>query len=532
MPAQGDQQLIASLYEALAAGPLDVMQILGALRARAASLVGQREGRVHALLQELLRRGEIHVVDSIGSGLARYARGPAEGTRAVAPTPSDEAGDFHRRAQRMAAGVRAPADRARITKDIDAHLARLAKKDRLSAFGSARNVRHLLRRTDRGRPVVLFPAGAGDYVRKFLVEEGPWILMAILAFLVIRAFLAEVFFIPSSSMVPTLLEGDRVVVVKPGAKGRMPERWSIVTFDRGGTTFVKRVIGLGGESVLLLGGDPYIDGELLVRPDDLRADLRTPYKTWALGSSPSASEWSEREDGSGRTFEYAGPTLWSGGFDATGRARFAADVPLRDVYATLEAERPSGGMVGLRLDFVPQSDASSKAHLALSVSDTGIGLTRSSVTAPNDIVIETLGGTVPAGRTVIHLAYVDGEVMAHVEGGPRVTRRLEPDQRPPRGTVVRPGFSLAGGASPRRLQLDRDHHYTLVGQRAVPKRTGDEDAEAYAHPVPEGTVFLLGDNSYSSKDCRFRDVGDIPVESLIGPVLFRIWPPTRIGTVR
>ena len=43
--------------------------------------------------------------------------------------------------------------------------------------------------------------------------------------------------------------------------------------------------------------------------------------------------------------------------------------------------------------------------------------------------------------------------------------------------------------------------------------------------VPEGSVYLLGDNRGNSVDSR--DLGAVPVERLEGRVLVRLWPPVR-----
>jgi signal peptidase I len=45
--------------------------------------------------------------------------------------------------------------------------------------------------------------------------------------------------------------------------------------------------------------------------------------------------------------------------------------------------------------------------------------------------------------------------------------------------------------------------------------------------VPKGEYFLLGDNRSSS--CDSRTWGAVPRNSLIGPVIFTYWPPTRIS---
>ncbi len=111
-------------------------------------------------------------------------------------------------------------------------------------------------------------------------------MIAILVALFIRSFLWEPFNIPSGSMKPTLLVGDYLFVSK-GAygysrysfpfgiipiEGRMnardPQRGDIVVFKLPSNTsidYIKRVIGLPGDTVQMKSGRLYINGEMVKR---------------------------------------------------------------------------------------------------------------------------------------------------------------------------------------------------------------------------------------------------------------------------
>ena len=42
--------------------------------------------------------------------------------------------------------------------------------------------------------------------------------------------------------------------------------------------------------------------------------------------------------------------------------------------------------------------------------------------------------------------------------------------------------------------------------------------------VPEGKVFLLGDNRANSVDSRYEEIGCVDADSIIGPVVLRLLP--------
>ncbi|MBA3667965.1 MAG: signal peptidase I [Sphingomonas sp.] len=114
-----------------------------------------------------------------------------------------------------------------------------------------------------------------------------WVLAAVLAF---HSFIAKPFYIPSESMMPNLLTGDRLVVTKfpygwswvspsfhilPHWRGRLlghlPERGDvvIVTPPGGSEDYIKRVIGLPGDTIEMRGGRLILNGRrvpAVIRP--------------------------------------------------------------------------------------------------------------------------------------------------------------------------------------------------------------------------------------------------------------------------
>lgn len=50
--------------------------------------------------------------------------------------------------------------------------------------------------------------------------------------------------------------------------------------------------------------------------------------------------------------------------------------------------------------------------------------------------------------------------------------------------------------------------------------------------IPEDTYFVMGDNRNNSSDSRVSFPGPIPRERIIGKAFVKIWPPTRVGTLR
>ena len=149
--------------------------------------------------------------------------------------------------------------------------------------------------------------------RSLLRELPLLLLVAFLIAFTVKSFVAQAFYIPSESMVPTLEVGDRVLVSRLSYRLHDPRRGDIVVFTspfngqkqkrslpqrvvhsilesvglRQPSTedFIKRVIGLPGETVEGREGRIYINGR----------ELREPYLV-----EPPVGDFAPRKIGKGQ----------------------------------------------------------------------------------------------------------------------------------------------------------------------------------------------------------------------------------------
>src|ERR1700689_3673905 len=143
------------------------------------------------------------------------------------------------------------------------------------------------------------PAGTGPRPRRrwrrTLVETVGVVLVAVVLAGLVRTFVFQTFFIPSSSMVPTLGVYDRILVQKAFFNWHDVREGDIVVFSHpplddcpgpANGDLVKRVIALPGQTIYSSGNNIYVDGKLLAEPYLTHDDPLGPAKPDAGHEAP------------------------------------------------------------------------------------------------------------------------------------------------------------------------------------------------------------------------------------------------------
>ena len=129
--------------------------------------------------------------------------------------------------------------------------------------------------------------------KNFFIENIKTLFYALIIAIIIRSLLIQPFYIPSSSMEPSLLVGDRLFVTKysygyskhsfpfspPIFKGRIisnkPKRGDIVVFKTPAdnrTDYIKRLIGLPGDRVQFIDSNLYINNSEIIKSRISKSD--------------------------------------------------------------------------------------------------------------------------------------------------------------------------------------------------------------------------------------------------------------------
>jgi signal peptidase I len=455
----------------------------------------------------------------------------------------------------------------------------------MSARETATDAEALGAQPDRG---VGSPTALVRQTVEFLVCLGLCILLS-------RTFAAEAYVVPTGSMAPTLLgnhrelicpncgfrfslgvdedgrsgrpvcpncglrklddapaldcNGDRVLVQKLLYDVRRPRRWEVSVFHFPGDpsqAYVKRVVGLPGESVRIAGGDVYIDGKIarkslaeqrairvLVFDNNFVPRDSARYPRWGFRrgrpgehlesgwSAESSTLVHKRAEPVAETFDWAEYLHWD-----PDRGRYAAihdfngynggdlrgDNPVTDlmvearIAATADVES-----VALRIDA-----GTDRFQVELPV-----GRSRGSLTVTRNrrnLSLNNVRGalqTVAAGDQGSRLcvSVMDRRLVAYLDGQ-ILFDPIDYDHR-----AVGPGygerpvaFGIKGGsATVRDIRIYRDVYYTSALAYSPRRPFGVEEP----YQLGPDEFFVLGDNSAVSNDSRFWQRSPVVPRSLL-----------------
>ena len=105
-------------------------------------------------------------------------------------------------------------------------------------------------------------------LKKYL-ETGLYVFLAVAVIYFVLNFVGQRTSVSGDSMYPSLKNGDQLILEKLSYRFGEPERFDVIVFDHyeeGSDTpvhYIKRIIGLPGETICIKDGNIYVDGERL-----------------------------------------------------------------------------------------------------------------------------------------------------------------------------------------------------------------------------------------------------------------------------
>lgn len=428
-----------------------------------------------------------------------------------------------------------------------------------------------------------------------LIESIPILFIGML---LVRTFAAEAYIVPTGSMAPTLLgvhrdvsctscdflfalgvdedghagrplcpncgvdlerapvaerTGDRLLVQKNFFQWRAPNRWEVVVFlnpSEPDQAYVKRVVGLPGESIEIINGDIYVDGQIARK--DLRELRAVRLLVHDSRYRPPGPEWFPR-------WRFQRERNLSSGWtnEGTGFRHQRLDVPANEQgidwieYRHVDPDRADYGPIrdfiaynGARLGSGRRvQDVSIEAKLELSPETEALCVRFRSDRFPLVLTIPLDGNEPPrvdyrghefrtedsaasvaanwarkSGPRTLEASFFDHRLMVALDGLPLFEALdLDPPSTAPYPSRLNDppvALGLIGhGLSVDSLKVFRDVYYTdgLAHSPGRPFGVGE--------PFVLGTeeYFVLGDNSPVSNDSRFWSESPVvPATMLLG----------------
>lgn len=375
------------------------------------------------------------------------------------------------------------------------------------------------------------------------------VIASVIAALIFKGFVADVYLVESGSMEPTIFggeeRGERVLVryqSNPTLK-----RYDLVVLRRNGVPVpaVKRVVGLPGESVQIRAGDIYVNGRLLALEhsgapwidlfDSTRQDFAQAFQfesgaeawvqqgaEWQIGSQSDAAPVVEE----GENWRLIYKRGLDDGYITAGGEPVVGTSPVGD--GRIDLELVVQDSVGELLLELGEAADVFQARLRFLGEECKASLCRASRlkgAAPSIEILELGSAKIPAGESLqVSFSNRDNLLQFKISSQAHqlldLIARYDANYAPPgktlvAGAAIGPQVQLSGinlHAKLQRLRVRRDLHYVGIGEHGV------------ARPLSLGPdqLFVLGDNSMHSADGRLW--GATPMAEIMGLPKAVVWP--------
>jgi signal peptidase I len=374
--------------------------------------------------------------------------------------------------------------------------------------------------------------------------------------------------LPSRRAMP-VANGDRILVLKCIYQFFEPKQWDVIVFKNPpepSINYIKRLIGLPGDTVEIIDGDIYIDGEISRKPPKVQKELWMPVynndyqPVLPQQRSFNGHMWQQPfrniEDSKWITHDANNPTLFRLDRDAEQIHSLVYDTSIGNnfratyAYDDISEYRYMPYCSDLMVRFYARSaELQGRIGIELSKHQTyyraWFDLTGEMVITKTDNdgkttdLIRRMPIRSPAinKATLVKFANVDRQLIFEF-GSEKLTHDLGRDAEDARQkqTDVEPQVRIFGSGklTLSHIALFRDIHYTA--KRSPNSHEQGRATQGNAFPLEEDEFFVLGDNSPNSEDGRwwrakgkgnngrFYPEGIVPRDYLVGKALFVYWP--------
>jgi len=361
--------------------------------------------------------------------------------------------------------------------------------------------------------------------------------------------------------------GDRILVLKCLYQFFEPKQWDVVVFKNPldpPINYIKRLVGRPGETVEIIDGDVYINGQIRRKPAKVQNELWMPIYDNDYQPVRPTERTFKRNKRWEQPFKNVAESEWR--LDAANPTIFWLDSPADEIHwlaydstigNELKATYAYDNVKGY--DYMPYcSDLMVRIYCVLRSLQGRMGMSlskyetvyRAWVDFTGGMVIETVqdGGTIELATksigqpalnkpTLVRFANVDHQLIFQF-GNEKLTYDLGrgPDDAGERKINVPPQVRILGSGklTLSHVAIFRDIHY--IAERSGNHSVTGRATEGKPFRLGEDEFFVLGDNSPNSEDSRwwirrgkgnngvsYRE-GIVPRDYLVGKALFVYWP--------